>query len=210
MILYDYPLSSASYRVRIALALKGLSVTTVIQPLRDGAHRRPEYLEVNPQGFVPALVLDDGTVLTQSLAIIEYLEELHPEPPLLPRVPAARARVRALCELIACDVHPLNNLRVLKYLEGELGASRESRDRWYHHWITEGFAALERWLERRPATDFCASDAPSLADVCLVPQVFNARRFAVDLKPFPRIVAADAACRALPAFAQAAPEMSTP
>lgn len=205
MILYDYPLSSASYRVRIGLALKGLHATSVRKHLKSGEQRRADYLEINPQGFVPALVLDDGTVLTQSLAILEYLEEAHPSPALLPRAKVARARVRALCELIACDVHPLNNLRVLEYLERELRVAQEARSRWYAHWILQGFEALERFLERAGAP-FCCGDAPSLADVCLVPQVFNARRFAVDLASYPRIVAVDAACRALPAFAAAAPE----
>ena len=132
MILYGYPLSSASYRVRIALALKGLDVTTVNKELRRGEHRQADFLQLNSQGFVPALSLDDGHVLTQSMAIIEYLEEIYPQPPLLPKAPAARARVRALCQLIACDVHPLNNLRVLKYLEGPLALEQSTRDAWYH------------------------------------------------------------------------------
>ena len=207
MILYGYPLSSASYRVRIALALKGLDVTTVNKELRRGEHRQTDFLQINSQGFVPALSLDDGQVLTQSMAIIEYLEEIHPQPPLLPEAPAARARVRALCQLIACDVHPLNNLRVLKYLEGPLALEQSTRDAWYHHWVRAGFEALELSLARdSDAGRFCYGDSPSMADVCLVPQVFNARRYALDLTPYPRIVAIDAACRAIPAFQVAAPE----
>jgi maleylpyruvate isomerase len=207
MILYGYPLSSASYRVRIALALKGLDVTTVNKELRRGEHRQADFLQLNSQGFVPALSLDDGQVLTQSMAIIEYLEESYPQPPLLPEAPAARARVRALCQLIACDVHPLNNLRVLKYLEGPLALEQSTRDAWYHHWVRAGFDALELSLARDSgAGRFCYGDSLSMADVCLVPQVFNARRYALDLTPYPRIVAVDAACRAIPAFQVAAPE----
>jgi maleylacetoacetate isomerase len=207
MILYGYPLSSASYRVRIALALKGLDVTTVNKELRRGEHRQADFLQLNSQGFVPALSLDDGQVLTQSMAIIEYLEEIYPQPPLLPKAPAARARVRALCQLIACDVHPLNNLRVLKYLEGPLALEQSTRDAWYHHWVRAGFEALEMSLARDSgAGRYCYDDSLSMADVCLVPQVFNARRYALDLTPYPRIVAIDAACRAIPAFQVAAPE----
>jgi len=205
MILYGYALSSASYRVRIALALKNLLVTHVSKQLRLGEHRQADFLQLNPQGFVPALSLDDGRVLTQSIAIIEYLEEMYPEPKLLPALPAERAEVRAICQLIACDVHPLNNLRVLKYLEGPLGQDKAARDAWYRHWVQAGFEALEEFLART-AGRYCWGDAPSMADVCLVPQVFNARRFAVDLTPYPRIVAVDAACRDIPAFASAAPE----
>jgi len=211
MILYGYPLSSASYRVRIALALKGLEVTTVIKRLRQGEHRQEDFLQLNPQGFVPALGLDDGQVLTQSIAIIEYLDEVYPHPPLLPQAPAARARVRSLSQLIACDVHPLNNLRVLQYLEAEIGLAQSARDAWYHHWIHAGFAALEQALARdSSAGRFCHGESPGMADVCLVPQVFNARRFAVNLSPYPRIVAIDAACRELPAFAAAAPQRRAP
>ena len=207
MILYGYPMSSASYRVRIALALKGIEVTTVTKQLRRGEQRAKDFLEINPQGFVPVLSLDDGQVLPQSLAIIEYLDEVYPQPPLLPAAPIGRARVRALSLLIACDIHPLNNLRVLQYLEGSLGETQSARDTWYRHWIEAGFEALEEALGRDPARGrFCYGDAPSLADVCLVPQVFNARRYSVDLVPFPRIVAIDAACHEIAAFAGAAPE----
>jgi len=207
MILYGYALSSASYRVRIALNLKGLEVATVPVHLRRGEQRQPEFLQLNSQGFVPALRLDDGEVLTQSMAIIEYLDERYPQPPLLPAAPAARARARALCQLIACDVHPLNNLRVLKYLEAQLGLDENARNAWYRHWIQAGFEALEQSLTRdAPSGRFCHGDSPGMADVLLVPQVFNARRFSVDLAPYPRITAIDAACREIPAFAAAAPE----
>jgi maleylpyruvate isomerase len=207
MILYGYSLSSASYRVRIALALKGLQVTSVPVNLRAGEQRLDEFLQINSQGFVPALVMDDGAVLTQSVAIIEYLDEIHPEPPLLPKAPVARARVRSIAQAIACDVHPLNNLRVLQYLENELQHDKATRETWYRHWVRLGFDALERRLARDGETGrFCHGDAPTMADVCLVPQVFNARRFALDLSPYPRIVGIDAACRDLPAFEGAAPE----
>jgi maleylpyruvate isomerase len=211
MILHGYALSSASYRVRIALALKDLEVTSVTKQLRLDEHRQEDFLRLNPQGFVPALSLDDGQVLTQSLAIVEYLDEVYPEPPLLPAAPAARARVRSLSQLIACDVHPLNNLRVLKYLEGPLALDQDGRVAWYHHWLRAGFDALEQRLVRdSSAGRFCHGDSPGMADLCLVPQVFNARRFALDLGPYPRIVAIEAACAELPAFKSAAPERQPP
>jgi maleylpyruvate isomerase len=207
MILYGYGLSSASYRVRIALAMKNLPYTSIAKNLRAGEHRLAEFLDINVQGFVPALGLNDGAVLTQSVAIIEYLDEIYPDPPLLPAEPLARARVRALTQAITSDIHPLNNLRVLRYLEDKLSLDKQVRDSWYRHWVEVGFEALERWLLRDAATGrFCHGDAPTLADICLVPQVFNARRFAVDLNPFPRIRAIDAACMELAAFQTAAPE----
>ena len=207
MVLYGYALSSASYRVRIALGLKRLQFTSIPLDLRSGEQRLEGYLRINSQGFVPALALDDGTVLTQSAAIIEYLDEIHADPPLLPTAPLARARVRALSQAITCDVHPLNNLRVLQYLERDLGHDKTLRDAWYRHWVRMGFDAIERRLVRDAETGrFCHGDAPTLADVCLVPQVFNARRFAVDLGPYPRIVGIDAACRELPQFQAAAPD----
>jgi maleylpyruvate isomerase len=207
MILYGYGLSSASYRVRIALALKNLHYQSIIKNLRSGEHRLSDFLAVSIQGFVPALGLDDGAVLTQSVAIMEYLDEIYPNPPFLPAEPLARARVRALTQAIVSDVHPLNNLRVLRYLEDKLNLDKPTRDSWYRHWIDVGFHALERWLNRDAATGrFCHGDSPTLADICLVPQVFNARRFSVDMNPYPRILAIDAACRALPAFQAAAPE----
>jgi maleylpyruvate isomerase len=206
MILYGYGLSSASYRVRIALALKDLPYTSITKNLRAGEHRLSDFLSVNIQGFVPALGLDDGAVLTQSVAIMEYLDEIYPSPRLLPAEPLARARVRALTLAITSDIHPLNNLRVLRYLEDRLSLDKETRDAWYRHWVQVGFEALERWLIRDTATGrFCHGDSPTLADICLVPQVFNARRFAVDMNPYPRILAIDAACRELAAFQTAAP-----
>ena len=207
VILYGYGLSSASYRVRIALALKNLPYTSINKNLRAGEHRLSEFLSINVQGFVPALGLDDGAVLIQSVAIIEYLDEIYPTPRLLPAEPLARARVRALAQVITSDIHPLNNLRVLKYLEDKLALDREARDLWYRHWVEAGFDALERWLVRDGAAGrFCHGDAPTLADICLVPQVFNARRFAVDMNPYPRILAIDAACRELPEFQTTAPQ----
>ena len=207
MILYGHALSSASYRVRIALGLKRLQFTTVLLDLRGGEQRLEGFLRINSQGFVPALALDDGTVLTQSAAIIEYLDEIHPDPPLLPAAALARARVRALSQAITCDVHPLNNLRVLQYLEKDLGHDKTLRDAWYRNWVQLGFDAIERRLIQDSETGrFCHGDAPTLADVCLVPQVFNARRFAVDLGPYPRIAGIDAACRELPEFQGAAPD----
>jgi maleylpyruvate isomerase len=207
MILYGHALSSASYRVRIALNLKGLRVTPMLLDLRGGEQRLETFLQINSQGFVPALALDDGAVLTQSVAIIEYLDEMHPDPPLLPQAPLPRARVRALAQAITCDIHPLNNLRVLKYLEHDLQQDKTARDTWYRHWVQLGFDALERWLMRDAATgQFCHGDSPTLADVCLVPQVANARRYAVDLGPYPCIVRIDAACRELPEFRAAAPD----
>jgi maleylpyruvate isomerase len=211
MILYGYNLSSASYRVRIALNLKKLPYTPVLKNLRAGEHRLSDYLRINIQGFVPALELDDGTVLTQSVAIIEYLDEIYPEPPLLPAEPLARARVRALTQAITSDLHPLNNLRVLRYLEDKLTLDKATRDAWYRHWVEVGFDALERWLVRDAATGPCChGSSPTLADICLVPQVFNARRLAVDMNPYPRILAIDALCRDLPAFRAAAPENPIP
>ncbi|GIK85437.1 MAG: maleylacetoacetate isomerase [Burkholderiales bacterium] len=206
MKLFDYFRSSAAYRVRIALALKGLAPERTFVHLRHGAQRAGDYLALNPQGLVPALVADDGAVLTQSLAIVEWLDETHPQPPLLPSDADGRARVRSIAQAIACDIHPLNNLRVLNYLTGTLGVSEAQRDGWYRYWVDLGFEALERRLAGERATGrFCHGDAPTLADVCLVPQVANARRFAVDLAPYPTIVRIDAACAGVPAFAAAAP-----
>jgi maleylacetoacetate isomerase len=205
--LYDYFRSSAAYRVRIALNLKGVvpDERTFVH-LRMGNQRAQDYLALNPQGLVPALALDDGAVLTQSLAIVEYLDETHPQPPLLPADAEARARVRAIAMQVACEIHPLNNLRVLNYLIGTLGVSREQKDGWYRYWIDVGFEALEKSLSRDPATRrFCHGDAPTLADVCLVPQMANARRFAIDLSPYPTLLRIESECNALPAFASAAP-----
>ena len=206
MKLYGYFRSSASYRVRIALALKGLDYELQPVHLRRNEQRAPEFLERNPQGLVPALA-DGDAVLTQSLAIIEYLEERYPEPPLLPAGPADRARVRALAQIVACDVHPINNLRVLQYLEKDLGVDEDARAAWARHWIDGGFAAVEAMLRDDPRTgDHCFGDRPTLADVCLVPQVFNSRRFDVDMARYPTLARINENCMRLPAFADQAPE----
>ena len=205
MKLYTYFRSSAAYRVRIALNLKGIAAEMVpVHLLKDGGQQtKPDYLARNPQGLVPALELDDRTVLTQSLAIIEYLEQIKPAPPLIPADPVMAARVRAAALVIACDIHPLNNLRVLNYLKGPLGHSQPEADSWYRYWVLEGgLQAVERMITGDP---FCFGDAPTLADVVLVPQVFNARRFDVALDHLPKILAADAACAKLDAFAKAHP-----
>lgn len=211
--LYTYWRSSAAYRVRIALNLKSLPFESVPKHLvRDGGEqRKADYLAVNPQGFVPALD-DDGFVIPQSLAICEYLEEIHPEPRLLPGSARDRAVVRGMALAIACDVHPLNNLAIMQYLRDPLGADDAAVRQWVHHWIARGFAALERWVAacapgREPAVlRYCHGAQPTLADVCLVPQVYNARRFAVDLAPYPRLVAISSHLESLPAFAAARPE----
>ena len=206
MILYDYFRSSAAYRVRIALNLKGLALAgRHAIHLRKAEQRAPQYLELNPHGLVPLLVVGNRR-LTQSLAIIEYLEEKHPSPPLLPPGAEDRAWVRSVALAIACDIHPLNNLRVLKYLAHPLGVDEPARDEWYRHWVREGFGALEQQLAERRADRYCFGDSPSLADVCLVPQVANANRLSVDLAPYPRIRAVNDACLALPAFDAARPE----
>ena len=205
MKLYSYFRSSAAYRVRIALNLKGLAYETAsVHLVKDGGHnRRPEYRAVNPQMRVPALVAPGGEVLIQSLAIIEYLDETHPEPPFLPKDPIARAKVRGLAELIACDIHPLNNTSPLRYLKNQMGQEQSAIDTWYHHWVREGFEALEMLLEPGP---YACGQSVTLADICLVPQVANARRLKVPLDKFPKIVGVEAACLKLPAFDKARPE----
>ncbi len=206
MKLYDYFRSSAAYRVRIALNLKGIAPERAFVHLRRGAQRADEYLALNPQGLVPSLVTDDGDVLTQSLAIIEWLDESYAEPPLLPADAAGRARVRALALAIACDIHPLNNLRVLNYLTGTFGATDAQKDGWYRYWCDVGLEALETQLARESATGtYCHGATPTLADICLVPQLANARRVELDLAPYPTLLRIEAACMALPAFANAAP-----
>ena len=205
MLLYDYFRSSAAYRVRIALNLKGLAAEQRSVHLRKGEQRDAEYLKVNAQGLVPTLIIG-GKTLTQSLAIIEYLEETHPRPPLLPADPADRAWVRAIALAIACDIHPLNNTRVLKYLSRELQIDEPRRDEWYRHWVKEGFEAIEKRLAERAQGDFCFGDTPTIADVCLVPQVANANRLNTPMEPYPRISAINDACLALPAFDKARPE----
>lgn len=205
MKLYDYFRSSAAYRVRIALNLKGLPAERVFVHLAKGEHKEQDFAAVNPQKLVP--VLEDGDIrVIQSLAIMEYLEETHPEPPLLPADPAGRARVRALAQIVACEIHPLNNLRVLNYLTGELELTEEIKLAWYRHWMAEGLGSLEALLANSPDTGrFCHGGAPGLADACLVPQLFNARRFDCPLSGYPTLLRIDAECAALPAFADAAP-----
>ena len=205
MLLYDYYRSSAAYRVRIALNLKGLECERRFVHLRRGEQRAPSYLATNPQGLVPTLVVGERR-LTQSLAIIEYLDETHPEPPLLPRDAEGRAFVRAIALAIACDIHPIDNTRVLAYLEKTLGIDQAGRDEWYRHRIREGFRAIEATLAQREASAFCHGDTPTVADICLVPQVANANRFQVDLSPYPRIRAIEAACQELAAFQKARPD----
>ncbi|RZA32091.1 MAG: maleylacetoacetate isomerase [Lysobacteraceae bacterium] len=208
MKLHTFFRSSASYRVRIALNLKGLAAEhqQVHLSKNGGEQFTPAFDALNPQHLLPVLE-DGGLVLTQSLALIEYLDETRPQAPLLPADAPGRARVRALAQMIACDIHPLNNLRVLKYLGAELDLPEESRNAWYRHWVALGLAALERELARSPATGrFCHGDTPTMADCCLVPQLYNARRFDCDLSPYPTVAAIAARCEALDAFAQARPE----
>jgi maleylpyruvate isomerase len=203
--LYSYYRSSAAFRVRIALNLKGIAYETVpVHLTRDGGHnRRPEYRAVNPQMRIPTLVAPGGDVLIQSLAIIEYLEETHPAPPLLPKDPIARARARALADIVACDIHPLNNVGPLRYLKRELKQEQSTIDAWYHHWVLDGFEAFEALVQSGP---YCCGSEVTIADLCLVPQVYNARRLKVPLDKFPKIVAIDAACMKLPGFDRARPE----
>lgn len=207
MRLHGYYRSSTSYRVRIALNLKGVDHQQAPVNLLEGAQRGDAYRALNPQGVVPTLETDDGQHLIQSLAICEYLEECYPTPPLLPADSLGRARVRGLCQLLACEIHPLNNLRVLKYLVRELGADEEAKLAWYRHWVHSGFEALEALLTVEAGSgDFCHGDAPTLADVCLVPQVFNAERFDCDLAAYPTIRRIAARCNELDAFIRARPE----
>jgi maleylpyruvate isomerase len=205
--LHSYFRSSAAYRCRIALGLKGLTHDTAyVHLLKDGGqHTSPAYRALNPQALVPTLE-HNGRVITQSLAIIEYLDEVFPDPPLLPRTPEERARVRAFALAIACDIHPLNNLRVLNYLKGPLHQDQAAADGWYRHWVQVGLEACEKLLPPDRETRFAFGHEPTLADVCLIPQLYNARRFKCDLSAMPRLVAIDALARTLPAFAGAAPE----
>lgn len=208
MKLYSYFRSSAAYRVRIALNLKGLGYEYEgVHLLREGGQQlKPEYRAVNPDGIVPALV-DDGEILTQSLAIIEYLEETHPEPPLLPQSPADRAFVRSVALQVACEIHPLDNLRVLKYLKHQVKVPDEMKDAWYRHWVEAGFASLEKRLAGDARVGkLTFGDTPTVADLCIVPQVFNARRFGIDLAPFPTIERIADFANGIDAFERAAPE----
>jgi maleylpyruvate isomerase len=205
MILYDYFRSSASYRVRIALHLKGLAAEQRSIHLRKGEQRAGSYLEVNPQGLVPTLVTDD-TTLTQSLAIMEYLDETHPDPPLLPQGAVDRAWVRSIAQMIACDIHPIDNTRVIQYLDKTLHLDEATRNEWYAHWIRLGFEAIETRLAERGGGKFAFGDTPTIADICIVPQVANAGRVKLPMEPYPRIGAINAACLAHPAFAAAHPD----
>lgn len=206
ILLHDYWRSSAAYRVRIALHLKGIAFHSKVVNLLEGEQRGAENLARNPQGLVPSLEVD-GIVLTQSLAIIDFLDHMQPEPPLLPADPVSRARALAQALIIVADIHPIDNPRVLNRLTAQFGAGQEAKDEWYRHWIAEGFAALEAMAGEGP---FLGGEMPGLADICLVPQFYNARRFALPLAPYPKLVAADAAATALPAFAAAHPDQVRP
>ncbi len=203
-VLHDYFRSSAAYRVRIALNLKGVEYDSHPVDLRSGDQKSTSYKALNPQGFVPMLEIDDHR-LTQSLAIIAYLDQTRSTPPLLPTDPKDQAHVRAMALMVACDIHPLNNLRVLKYLAGALQQPEAARDKWYAHWITEGFEALEAMAKAR-AGSFLFGNAPTMADVCLVPQMYNARRYSVPLDPYPTLLRAEASASGLAAFADAHPD----
>ena len=204
MKLYTYFRSSAAYRVRIALNLKGLAYEPAFVHLAKGEHRGPAYGAVNPQALLPALE-DGGHLLTQSLAILEYLEETHPAPPLLPKDPVGRARVRSLAMLVACEIHPVNNLRVLQHLKRALGQSEEQVNAWYRHWIADGLAKVEADLSRPGSGTYSHGNQPTIADCCLVPQVFNAQRYQCDTTPYPTLMRVYAACMKLDAFDRAQP-----
>jgi maleylacetoacetate isomerase len=204
MRLHDYWRSSAAYRVRIALHMKGLEVEQIPVDLRAGGQRTADYLALNPQGLVP--FFEDGDLaISQSLAIIEYLEEAYPAVPILPKEPVDRARVRAIAQIIACDIHPLNNLRALQFLESELKASQKKRGIWYHQWLAKGFEAVEAMVKDLPGR-FCLGDEPTLADICLMPQVYNAKRYEFDLRVYPTIRMISDQCQEVEAFARAAPQ----
>lgn len=205
MILHSYYRSSASFRVRIALNLKGIVYEPVFQHLRKGEQRSEAFLKVNPHGLIPVLN-DEGVVLAQSLAIIEYLDETHPDPAFLPATPADRAYVRSLAQAVACDIHPIDNLRVLQYLRSQFGADEAAIGAWYNHWIATGFEGIEATLANDTRTGrFCFGDAPGLADILLIPQVVNAGNYKLDMTPYPTIARIFETCMALPAFADAHP-----
>jgi maleylpyruvate isomerase len=205
MKLHGYFRSSASFRVRIALNLKGLAYEDAFYHLRRSEHQTPEYLALNPQGLLPSFE-DKGLLLTQSMAIMEYLEEVYPQPALMPSDPGGRARVRALSQVIASDIHPLDNLRVLRYLRHEFGQPEDVVQAWYNHWIAEGFKALEGLLARGGTGKFCHGDAPTLADCCLVPQFVNSKNFGLDLSPYPTVVRIAQTCLEMPEFDKALPK----
>jgi maleylacetoacetate isomerase len=202
--LYTYFRSSAAFRVRIALNLKRLAYEPVFVHLAKGEHRKPEYAAVDPQGLLPTL-LDEGHALSQSLAIMEYLDEKHPRPALLPKDALGRARVRSLSLLVACEIHPLNNLRTLQHLKRALGQNEDQINVWYRHWIADGLAKLEADLARGGTGTFCHGDSPTIADCCLVPQIFNAKRYQSDLAPYPTVMGIFDACMTLEAFDRAQP-----
>ena len=206
MKLYSFFRSSAAYRVRIALNLKGVDYETVTVDLPSSAHRTAEFRALNPQATIPTLD-DDGTILWQSLAIIDYLDARYPSPRLIPQEPVARARAQALAQAIVCEIHPLNNLRVLKYLRGELELGDAAVNKWYSHWIAEAFGPLETLVGRWSGGRYCFGDTLTVADVCLVPQMYNARRFNCDLAPYPTLVRIAAELEKEPAFAAAAPQL---
>jgi len=203
--LYTYFRSSAAFRVRIALNLKGLKYEPQLISLPKGAHRQADYAKVNPQALVPTLVTDAGLHLAQSLAIIEYLDEIHPRPALLPGDAAEKARVRSLSLLVACEIHPLNNLRTLQYLKRELELGEDQVNAWYRHWIAEGLEKLEAELKAPGTGKFSHGDAPTMVDCCLVPQIFNAQRYACDLAPYPTVMRVFGECMKLDAFDRAQP-----
>lgn len=205
LVLNTFFRSSAAWRVRIALRLKGLPYSAVYRNFREQAQRAPDHLALNPQGLVPTLVAD-GAPLTQSLAILEYLDETHADPPLLPADPVGRAQVRAMAQIVACDIHPIGNLRVLQYLRTEFGQGEDSVNAWYSHWVKQGFDALEALARAQGNGRHCHGQRVSIVDICLVPQMYNARRFDADLDPYPTLRAIDAHLAALPAFAETAPE----
>lgn len=207
LTLHNYFRSSTSIRVRVALNLKGLDYDYVPYALLPNEHKSEAFLTLNPQGLVPALEIEDQAVLTQSMAIIEYLEDAYPEPAIMPPDPLGKARVRSLAQIVGCDIHPVNNLRILRYIADEFGADAEAKKAWFVRWATEGFTALESRLASEPETaEFCHGNTPSLADICLYAQVLNNKRFDVDPEPFPTIMRIFTSCDALPAFQDARPE----